>query len=315
MTFRLRTLGYSPMLAMALLLVAATSGTVQAAEPTQTLSVFAPGTMPNSPPVHQALQDLAETGTKPDIQLLEHIVRTERPELAAIAQHAIRVIRMRHRSEQRRRFSDRIQSTDISRQSALFRQQGQGPTTAWCAAYATAVLGVSKSEGVEPENIFSKRARLESPTLAHAPASVRIAAYEDAGEVRLVIRTLTEQAAGGDDSAVRLLSTYGVDVERLLLGVRQLDRRLENSATEHLIQEGQSLTVHAFAEEALYGQTPSQKAVAVDALGRMLHSERAEQLPANDQAQIRSALRQASKATHPELRSIGLDALNGNITP
>jgi hypothetical protein len=81
-------------------------------------------------------------------------------------------------------------------------------------------------------------------------------------------------AADGQAASLDAIRAFGVDPERLLLGMSaspraELVARVEPTAVEVLVREGSERTITVLMERAAGGDT-TEKVVALDALGRML---------------------------------------------
>ncbi len=287
------------------------------------LSVHPPGQMPANPSVLGAIATLQVRGTPADIAVLRDVLAQEEPLLANLAGRAIADIRARQRASQREAFAtdlhrvDARQADAIQRAESAWRARGLGPTEARCAAYADRILGdVPAIQGLslpdDPERLLERgeaRAAVGALTADTTPA-IAVRAYEDAGDVRSAIRVHALAAVGGDPAATEALESYGIEVERLVLGMLHTDRVHEPEALETLVRKGRGLTVSVLAERVIHPTSQSDLATAADALGRMLHTQlRPDPLPRADRERIRRTLWTASQRGDPALRSIAREAL------
>lgn len=125
-------------------------------------------------------------------------------------------------------------------------------------------------------------------------------------------------AAAGVPEAREALDRYGVDVERLLLGMLvgpRVDgvrdaKRTDAQVLEVLVRNGGNLTVSVLAERTRH-TTPSEGAAAADALARMLDpAVRQEPLPVGVEGEARRALHQASALGAGPVAVIATEALS-----
>ncbi|MFK7931478.1 MAG: hypothetical protein AB8H79_25085 [Myxococcota bacterium] len=258
------------------------------------LSAYNEGTLPVERPVLAALATLERHGTPAEVSLLQHLQEHENKVLANLAGRAIDAIRTRQRDDQRSEFSRSL--TRESRKGTAIRRwrnAGLGPTEAACAAYADAVLGPDAMHSpVDP---------------AQATPSAR--EFEDRGQVRQALRIHAQRAAAGNESGATALLAYGVDSERLLLGMLHSGWAIEPEALETLVRGGENLTVRVLAER-VKRPLGSDQATAADALGRMLSAElRRSPLADADRDLATRTLRKAASVAHPEVRVIVREAL------
>jgi len=258
------------------------------------LSTYNEGTLPVERPVLSALATLERHGTPAEVSLLKHLQQHENKVLANLAGRAIDAIRTRQRDDQRSEFSRSLtQESPTGNAVRRWRNAGLGPTEAACAAYADAVLG---SEPVHPD-----------VDVVDDALSAR--ELEDRGHVRQALRIHALRAAAGHESGTTALLAYGVDSERLLLGMLHTGSALEPEALETLVRGGENLTVRVLAER-VKRPIGSEQATAADALGRMLSAElRRAPLADADRDLATRSLRKAASIAHPEVRVIVREAL------
>lgn len=300
---------------------------VQRTAAARVLSAYVPGRMPVEGPALRAIADLDVYGEPEDIAVLRHVLDHESDVLARMAKDAIGRIRARQRVRQRDAFKAGLSTPDPTLNRALTRAErwwmagGLGPTEAWCAAYADVILGEAGDEpslpSILPDDPKILLARGEAASALAATdgstdAQTRVRAFEDAGRVRGAIRIHAEQAASGDAEAIEALESYGIEVERLVLGLLHQDQNRESETLETLVRSGRGLTVRVLAERVVDPPSASDQVTAADALGRMLHTQaRRDPLPRADRERIRTALRTASFRAAPAVRPIVREALRG----
>ena len=239
-----------------------------------------------------ALHTLADDGTRSDIPLLRHLALTEQREIREPAVSAISQIRTRQREDQRTDWARKLPNySDLQTASRPFASLGLGPKEARCASYAHLVLGArSMPRGDhwgEPETYLAlgephKAISSGWGTLAEATGR------EDVGDVAGAVTVLAHLAADGDKEALAALDGFGVDSERLLLGLFALQQT--EGALDVLVASGHDLTVSVLTERAADSEKAEQ---ATDALGRML--VRDEPLPIPTRRAARRALTEVSR--------------------
>jgi hypothetical protein len=291
------------------------------------LSRYPSGSTPLHPRVVRAITSLAESGGPPEISLLRSLAAYERPEIRAAAALAITRIRVRQREGQRLAFAaDLPDWPELQGAASVYRDDGLGREEAACAAYADLVLarelGAPTPVGgvvvpVEAAELLLA-AGLPRKALAVAiaddgPAArmLEARAREDLGDLSGAIRGYAELAARGDAHARSELDDIGVDTERLLLGllvspVRAREVSSDAAVVDVLVLHGEDLTATVLAERTR-STSPSDRAVATEALGRML--VRPAPLAASGQRIARLALLAASQSGPEPLRLIALEAL------
>lgn len=210
------------------------------------LSRYEAGEVPATPEVLGAIDRIGAEGAPSDASLLASLVAHESEPTAGTARRALDALRARQRTDQRQRFA----ATQLPAPSSA------GGESARCLAYAEALLGTSVP-------------------LAEEGGRARALALEDAGDVRGAVRQYAALAALGDGEARAELVGFGVDPERLLLGMLRLAPDVGAPPTDAktldlLVRRGDRLTVAVLAERAA-APTASEAAFAVDALSRMLN--------------------------------------------
>lgn len=291
------------------------------ADAARTLSAYTPGRMPVERPVLEALATLEVYGEPQDVALLRDVLSHESDLLGRLARGAIGTIRERQRRAQRQAFADALQAGSGAQlqAEATWRARGLGPTEAWCAAYADRVLGdqalpLTARSDADPVRLLARgEARAAVAALApDVPAETTIRAFEDAGEVQAALQIHARLAAAGDPTSEQALQDYGIEVERLMLGLLHRDRVHEPETLETLVRRGKGLTVRVLAERVVDPPSASDQATAADALGRMLRTEaRPDPLPRAERERIRAALLAASYRATPAVRPIVREALTG----
>jgi hypothetical protein len=306
------------------------------------LSRYAAGTVPIDDQVAIALHTLAAHGERAELSLLRSLVDHEQPLIAEAAAGAIHDIRERARDTQRETFAARLPAAgEIVSVAAAFRTEGLGAEAALCAAYASEVLvraaETSAAHPVDPlPQDGDADALLESgdarkalaASLFHRPSGARLrdadlaalrseaVAREEIGDLDGALHLYARLVAYGDPAAQDALDGFGIDAERLLLGlyVHPKDGTLQGAdgpiVINHLVRNGETLTVAVLAERHQTG-TVSERMTTVDALGRMLEDQsRARPLP--------SAGRRIAREALAEVARTGLDplaALAGEVLP
>jgi hypothetical protein len=280
-----------------------------------------------------ALHRLGEQGTTEHIGLLRSLSEHERAEVSSIAAEAMSTIRERQRRDQRERFALSLPDwPELANASREYVTRGVGREEAACVAYSALLLHPEEPRypahaesgdaeqllaGGRPRQALSAALAVEREGVAREGESrwLQARAYEDLGEVRSAIRMYAILAAGGDEKAKAALDGYGVDTERILLGILAFpDFSDEADATpaqvlEVLVRHGDDLTVTVLAERTR-SAAASDQATAADALARMLEgSARSHPLGVAVQHDARSALARVSREGPEPLREIAEAAL------
>jgi hypothetical protein len=283
----------------------------------QVLSRYPSGHTPVEAQVLRALSTLEVRGTRRDVSLLRHIAANEQPILAAAARRAIAAVRARQRDAQRVAFAGELPGpVDLDAEARAWRAKGLGPAEASCAAYAHAIVGDPAPSGRTPVDGDPERLLADGQAVAAVAAldpaadpSLAARAYEEAGQVRRALRIYAENAVAGDDAAVAALEDYGVDIERLFLGLLRTGQIDDAQALETLVRRGDGWTVRVLAER-VKAPAASEQATAADALGRMLIVDlRTQPLRRRAQELARKTLREAAAEGAAPVRPIAAEAL------
>ncbi len=278
------------------------------------LSRYPAGEIPVEAQVLGAIATLGDLGTRAEIPLLANLVRNERLEIRTVSIAALEDVRSRLRSRQRVAYAaDLVQ-----------RDDPQGPTdTSRCVAYAQLVIGDGHGLAPRPEKGDAERLlRTGQPHKALAAAAANsdedsrfheAIAREELGDVRGAVVEYAELLAEGNETAERELDAFGVDTERLLLGLLSMEdipvARNEARVLDILVRKGSGVTVGVLAERAMQGHA-SDRATATDALVRMLDTSQREQPLAEDGVRsARTALTRVSIEGPLEIREIAAQGL------
>jgi hypothetical protein len=231
------------------------------------LSRFPAGHVPASESVLTAISTLGTSGSREHLSLLNSLEVREEPEVQDAAGRAIAELNQRTVDATRQSFST----------SSIPSDKNVGD---WVRAH--------ESELARPNG--SKLGRNESQMIGYAAlvldgikAAQVPAADNDEAEARAreldtdAIQALVHHARGaaeGQSESLDAIRAFGVDPERLLLGMsaspkEELVARVDPTAVEVLVREGSERTIAVLMERAASGDT-AEKVVAIDALGRML---------------------------------------------
>ena len=308
--------------------IAAEAPPADIAQAARLLSAFPAGMMPARPDVFDAIGVIADHGGRSEISLLRNVALNERVEIRGTAAAAIEHIRIRQRSEMRAAFVSTLPNGyDLTVAAAEHRQIGLGTEEARCAAYAEAVLAgpaldVAKDDAelVPPEDLLA--AGMPRRALVAAMGDVRpearrleAQAREELGDLPGALRGYAVLAAHGDTRARVELDAFGVDAERLLLGMMvgrktpALDPGADAATLDVLVRHGEELTATVLAERTVTGSL-GVRAVATDALGRMLSgSGRQSPLSARGKRIAHRALAEAVRSGPEDLANIAREAM------
>ena len=249
---------------------AAVQREVEAEQAAETLSRFPAGRMPATEPVLAAIAALGASGTRDHLSLLSSLAEREAPEVQQAAEMAITELNQRTVDTTRRIFSANNIPSDTAidhwvraHETELARPNGSklGHTESRMVAYAAIVLDGIKTAQVPTADDDEAEARARELQTDAIPALVHHA----------------RGAADGDQGSLDAIRAFGVDPERLLLGMSaspksELVARVEPTAVEVLVREGSERTMTVLMERAASGDT-AEKVVAIDALGRMLQKD------------------------------------------
>ena len=255
------------------------------------LSRFPQGHVPPSIAVLDALGSIAESGDEEHISLLNSLIEDEANEV----QHA----------------ANRALATISKRERQILRATFKAPTSADVDAF---VQHIPKSEA---DLGFSERRVLAYAilTLGEIPKNndlawqTRSEALEDARNPRGALQTYVQAAARGDRKAIDVIQSYGVDSEKLILGVwtAWCPDRVDTTITlEMLLEMGSIHTVRVLANRAARSR-PYHRALALDALSRML-SDGSLTKPA--MAIARTGLMTGTNDPHTDIRLLARTALS-----
>lgn len=281
------------------------------------LSRYPPGHMPVEAAVIRAISSLEVRGSRRDVSLLRHIAAHEQPVLATAARRAIAAVRTRQRHAQRVAFADDLRAPiDMAAMIRTWRREGLGPAEAACAAYAHTIVGdAPTADGPsidgDPERLLADGKASAAVAALDADADPQLAAraFEEAGQIRRALRIHAERAVAGDDDALATLEDYGVDTERLFLGLLRSGEVDDAQALETLVRRGDGWTVRVLAER-VKAPAASEQATAADALGRMLIVDlRTRPLQRGARELARKTLREAAMRGAPPVRPIAAEAL------
>jgi hypothetical protein len=319
-------------------LAALAAGPVRAAEPgptveeaTALLSRFPAGDVPVDPTVMDAIHTLGEIGDHTSVSLLRSLVEHERDEIASAARRAIARIRDAQRTSQRASFAASLDDIALEPVARPLRGEGLGLESSRCLAYAKAVLGPPRGAFVAPATDEADPLLLLADGMPRKALAVVIddagpdagmlqaRALEELGDLPGALRVYAALAAGGHADARAALEAYGIDAERLLLGVWMEREPTLGTPGEPiggerlldtLVRHGGDLTVSVLAEQGRSG-APVEQAQAADALGRMLDdSVRAVPLAPSDRSAARVALQSVVATAVAPVRAIALEALS-----
>ena len=243
---------------------------IEAEKAAATLSRFPAGHVPATEPVFAAISALGASGTRDHLALLASLEQREAPEIQQAAGLATAELNQRTVDTTRRIFSaSKIPSDSAidqwvrAHESDLSRPNGSklGRTESRMVAYAAIVLDGIKNAQVPTADDDEAEARARELQTDAIPALVHHA----------------RGAADGEEGSLDAIRAFGVDPERLLLGMSaspksELVARVEPTAVEVLVREGSEPTITVLMERAAGGDT-AEKVVAIDALGRMLQKE------------------------------------------
>jgi len=292
------------------------------------LSHYPAGTLPVDPTVMLALHTLQRHANSSEISLLRQLAQTESNDIRAAARDAMTAIRSRQRAQRRVEFGNRL--SDSSAVQGLHRQghsQHARPEETACVEYAAHVIGSwSPKQSISPKKGHAQTlladGRLRDALAAvlarpgHDARMLEATILEDLGETHSAVRLYALEFGAGYADARVALEGFGVDPERLLLGLLgtletpQLIR-IEAEMLDTLVRQGNALTVSVLVERMEKHPTFSERATATDALARMLDPAiRKEPLSTTGTKRVKQALYRVSGQDFEPTRSIALEALN-----
>ena len=290
---------------------------VQVLAASRILGRYSAGRMPASAEVSHALDVLTAHGTPEELPLLESIARHEGVELVLSAQIAHDHIVERERQHLRDALAAEVPDPATLERwigvnaAALARSDGAtlGHTEQRMVAYTALLIGTQEPVESPPPGGWV--------TTAHA--------LEDAREGRRALLYLARGAVQDEPGALQGIRQYGVDPERLILGmVSSPDPALAPTAGPEAVnllsREGSVNTVAVLIEQARTDNAPT-RIRALDALGEMLKSSR---LPPGARSLARRELQRATDdprglvrdAARMSLADLGIgEGIPGTVVP
>jgi len=225
------------------------------------LSRFEPGAMPKAVGVIGALNDLATSGSAEHLPLLKSLASEEQHSIKVHAKAAIKLIAQRERQ--------------VHRDS--YQQPGHGAVTDW--------LGKHEPVGPEGERLgrnerhvvaYSALVLAESIGPVDGNWKKTGADLETEGRQQDAIRLYVTAALCGEPDAFLLLDSFGLNTERLMLGIYTAlpaTHQARAPLQAWLIDEGGLATVRVFADRI--ARTDSEeRGVTLAALGAMIRAGR-----------------------------------------
>ena len=263
----------------------------EAEEAASLLSRFPQGRVPSSLPILDALGILAESGGDEHVSLLESLVEDESEEIAQAASEAMRFIDSRERHTLRTNFQAPSRGeVDLLAKHFVDADIGFGLYERRMLAYAVLVLGElpeNKAEAWQEQG----------------------AAHEKAGDSRRALQVYSQAAALGDAEAFDTLHSYGIDGEKLILGIWTAwcpDQSDTSNTLQTLVDVGSIHTVRVLANRAARSRA-YHRALALDGLSRMLTEGK---LTRSATAEARSGLILGTRDPHTDVRRLARTALS-----
>ena len=245
----------------------------------QLLSRYPTGQIPLEDSAIDAIWQIAAEGGRAEISLLRSVAQYEGPELSETSIAAIQIIRDRQRSEQREAFARTLPNfVDLDHAALPFIAYGMGREEAYCAGYASLVLADYSPEDPpwipgDPEMYLALGNPRKAIAAARGDRSLVVAyAREELGDVNGALHDYAWMAADGVNDAHFALDGFGVDAERLLLGLLANPTLDDSRVLRTLVENGDELTVRVLTERSR--QDGSEAVSAVVALGGMLQRQR-----------------------------------------
>lgn len=225
------------------------------------LSRFEPGTMPQAVGVISALNDLATSGSAEHLPLLNSLAADEQLNIQTHAKTAISLIAQRERR--------------IHRSS--YQQPGNGEVTTWLSRHEP-VGPAGERLGRNERHMVAYSALVLAESIGPVTEAWRSVGekLEIDGRQREAIRLYVTAALHGESEAYTLLDAFGLDTERLMLGVYTAlpaNHPARVPLQAWLIQEGGLPTVRIFAER-ITRTDAAEREVSLAALGRMIRAGR-----------------------------------------
>ena len=225
------------------------------------LSRFPQGGVPTSLAVVNALSTLSDSGSEEHVGLLGSLIADESVEIRLLSEAALHNIASRNRRTLRDNFQP-PSDDEVATQAQHMRQPDQhfGRHERQAVAYASLTLGDIPDPGAEDWRDVAS-------------------ALEDGDDPRGALRSYALAAATGQIDAFTAIQSFGVDAERLVLGLWTSWCPDENDASEtleFLVEMGSIQTVRVLANRAVRSRA-YHRAIALDALSRMLAEKRLNQ--------------------------------------
>jgi len=256
----------------------------------QILSRFPAGNVPASIAVLDAMGVLAESGDDEHISLLESMIGPESPEVQEAAKLALRDISSRGRTALRKNFSEpATQRIQAVAQHFKDNELRLGTHERQALAYTVLVL----------ERI---------PANAEEEWRMSGMTSEEANDPKGALRTYALAAANGHADAFDEIRAYGIDPERLVLGLWTAwcpDQTDTSITLDTLVHHGSIQTVRVLANRAV--RAPAyHRAIALDALSQMLADGK---LSRSASSVARHGLESAMRDPHDGVRQLARAAL------
>ena len=249
------------------------------------LSRYPAGQVPVEAATMSAIELLGERGSRVDVGVLRSLAEHERSDVSARALAAIDKVRHRQREAQQLSFRAGLPtSRELEQASRPWRQVGMSVASSRVAAYASWVLGDEATgrpsvAGDARRYLATGRPRKALAALAsESPSTEELRllalAREDAGAPQQALQAYTLLALAGDAAAESVIAGYGVDSERLFLGLLVMERAgpvgdEEARLLEALVRSGGARSVDVLIER-MFTAGGSERASAADTLIRML---------------------------------------------
>ena len=300
------------------------AGPVSLSEAATLISRYPAGQLAETDSVRDALHVIGKEGTRREIGLLQQVILLESHASQLLALHAVREIRTRQITQQRAAFRAAM-SEWVQDHGTMNPTNGAGPKEDECIAYAHWLVSQWPTVVTTPNTgnarLMLQQGRTKAALSAvldkegHEARMLEGQIREELGDVYGALAVYTNEFADGHLEAGQKLESYGVQPERLLLGLLSSDTRVQyladdTSIIETLVRQGGTLTVRVLAERTKH-PVPSEQTVAVDALGRMLaNTQRRVPLSNTGRRVAHEALLSASRHRLEPIRRIALEALN-----
>lgn len=253
------------------------------------LSRYPAGRVPNSPVVMEAIMDLQTEGGADHVGVLQSLQAHEESPVREAAGGALLIVTLRARLERREAYTA-PDNRDVRRwlsEHAPIRDDGSplGQRESAAVAYAALALG-------GPQKVYAK-----TPPVLISEGEKR----EDKADLHGALTRYAFAAARGDQGARELIAAFGLDTERLLLGLSASTDQLSEPPAETLdtlIDTGSAETVAVLIERS---RSPDEitQVQALDALAEMI---RRGQLPAAARRQARQRLEAATHDNREPMR-------------